>query len=175
MPEEVKTKTFTVKKITEIIYKKKGAGPGWHVGVLTEDDEWINVNCFKEEDIHDKMKVNDKPLEVGKTYMVYLEGKYKNVKSFVPVEQKEKTYANKSDKEIAHMEGEGTGVVPKSSSKPEGPKTSYQFLTEEEHRFKDRKIVRQSCLKVAAEANPKGVPVEELKTYAGELEKWVFR
>ncbi len=146
MEPEVKTKTITVDKLTEIKYKKKGAGPGWHAGIYTDQAEWININCFKEEQIKQILE----GVKVGQTYKVFLEmrGKYENVKSFVPIEQ-EKTYANMSDNQVAQMAADspgGKGVGSQSASKQTNL-TDYQKREDN----KQKMIVRQSSLNYATQ------------------------
>lgn len=163
MPEEeTRTVNIKVEKLTEYKYRSEAKGPKHHIGVLPENGDWINVNCFSKEDL---LKVIE-GVEIGKAYKVTLEGKYDNVKSFERMPTAEEAgdpYPDKTDQQLAED-------APKTQKK-----SSFQFLTPAEFVFRDMKIVRQSCLKAAAEANPKGIPYEELTNYAAELEKWVYR
>ena len=146
-------KNIKVEKITEVKYRTEAKGPKHHVGVYTETGDWINVNCFSKEDLEKIMK----GVEVGGAYQVTLEGKYDNVKSFERINAEEP--AVKASRSMGKTE----------SAVKEAPLTTQKSVDT------DRKIVRQSCLKAAAVANPKGIPVEELTNYAAELEKWVYR
>ncbi len=163
MEQEVKTKKIVVKKIKEVEHKDwKGKGPKWSGSVFTEAGDWINVNCFSEEDAKQKFE----GVEVGKEYTVYLEGKYENVKSFVPTDSfQDPELAGKSDKQLANdAPRESMKDVVKESGGVGTPTIST-----------NESIVRQVLYKCAAELLVKATPAKEVNEYVKELEEGFYK
>ena len=176
MKDEVKTIKGTVKVIKEITPWKTKTGKTMSTCGILVDDTWVNIREFSKEAAEQKLE----GVKEGEEYLVYLDAKWGNVKSFVPSkdgltedpklknksdEQLAKEAPSESMKDVVHKE-KVVGSKPTSIRETQGGGSPTLSTNES--------IVRQVLYKVAGEILVKGTPAKEVNEYVKELEEGFY-